>query len=286
VIAALRALVSQIVLEGAVHWATGSAETASLAGATLFAPLTEESLKGLAVLLVFFVLRREFDSVLDGIIYGGVVALGFAASENVLYLYGEYDEGGPQAMASLFFLRIVLGAWDHPFYTAWIGIGLAVARLSPLGGLRWLAPPLGWGVAVFAHSFHNSLATASSQLPVLGLLMFLADWTGWLFIGVVILWAVAREGRLLALHLAEEVGRGALTSEQYRTAASVRAQLAARLRAAAAGRLRATRRFYQLCGELAHKKHHLSTLGDEGGNARTIESLRAEMERLSPLAVA
>jgi RsiW-degrading membrane proteinase PrsW (M82 family) len=286
VVAALGAVVSQVLLEGAIHLATGSEGVADLAGTTLFAPLTEESLKGLAVLLVFLALRREYDSLLDGLVYAGTVALGFAATENVIYLYSRYTESGAEGMLGLFLLRIVLGLWDHPFYTAFIGIGLALSRLSREAWVRWLAPPAGWTIAVLAHSFHNILATGSSHLPALGILMFFVDWGGWLAISFVILVSIEREGRLLGLYLAEEVERGALTAAQYHTAVSIGAQLAARLRALASGRLGATRRFYQLCGELAHKKHQLSTLGDEGCNTRIIEELRAEMGRLSPVAVA
>lgn len=278
VVATLGAIVSQLFLEGAVHVLTGSEETASLAGTTLFAPLTEESLKGLAVLLVFLVLRKEFDSLLDGIVYAGVVALGFAATENVLYLYGAFEEGGIEKLLGVAFLRVGLGAWDHPFYTAFIGIGLAAARLSRSGAVRWLAPPAGWGVAVFTHSLHNSLATGAEHMPALGLLMFLIDWSGWLAIGMLILWALHREGRLLAVHLADEVDR-CLTAQQYRTATSLGTQIGARLRALGSGRLGATRRFYRLCGELAHKKHQLALLGEDDG--RTIDGLRAELARLS-----
>jgi RsiW-degrading membrane proteinase PrsW (M82 family) len=281
VVATLGAVVSQLFLQGAVHVLTGSEDTASLAGATLFAPLTEESLKGAAVLLVFLVLRREFDSLLDGIVYAGVVALGFAATENVLYIYGGFLEGGFEDLFSIAFLRVGLGAWDHPFYTSFIGIGLAAARLSRSAAVRWLAPPAGWGVAVFTHSLHNSLATGAEQLPALGLLMFLIDWSGWVAIGVLILWSLHREGRLLAVHLADEVERGCLTAQQYRTASSIGTQVGARLRALGSGRLGSTRRFYRLCGELAHKKHQLALLGDENGTGRAIEGLRAELARLS-----
>lgn len=280
VVATLGAMASQLVLSGAVHLWTGSEDVADLAGATLFAPLTEESLKGAAVLLVFLVLRREFDSLLDGIVYAGIVALGFAATENVLYLYGAFLEGGMEDLLSIAFLRVGLGAWDHPFYTAFIGIGLAAARLSRSAAVRWLAPPAGWGLAVFTHSLHNALATGSEQLPALGLLMFLIDWSGWLAISVLIFWSLHREGRLLALHLADEVDR-CLTPQQYRTASSLGTQIGARFRALSSGRLGSTRRFYRLCGELAHKKHQLALLGDEGGNSRVIEGLRAELARLS-----
>jgi RsiW-degrading membrane proteinase PrsW (M82 family) len=92
VMAVIGAVLAQWLLEGAVTLVTGSQKVADLAGMTLFAPVTEESLKGIAVLVVFLVVRRELDSVMDGIVYAAVTALGFAATENVFYLFGEYME--------------------------------------------------------------------------------------------------------------------------------------------------------------------------------------------------
>ena len=265
-----------------MHVATGSAKVAGFAGTALFAPLAEESLKGFAVLVVFWAARREFDDVLDGIVYAGVVALGFAATENFLYLYGESLEHGVRGLLRLFVVRGVLGAWDHPFYTAFVGIGLAVSRLARSAAVRSLAPPAGWAVAVGCHALHNTLATLAAGTPALAGVMWLVDWSGWLAMGLLILWALRREAALLADHLAEEVEHGRLTAAQYRTAVSSWAQSGARLRAALCGRLTPTRRFYQVCGELAHKKHQLALLGDEGCNAALVEQLRAELGRLSP----
>jgi protease PrsW len=285
VVAAGGALISQLVLEGAVHGLTGSEKAADLAGTTLFAPLTEESLKGFAVLLVFLAFRREFDSVLDGLVYAGVVALGFAATENTLYLYGQ-AESGASGMLGLWVVRGVLGAWDHPFYTAWTGLGLAASRLSRSALVRWLAPPAGWGLAVAAHAIHNSLATAASQAAGFGAAMFLLDWMGWLLMAAVLFAALWRERRMLQVQLAEEVTWGALDPLQYRTAVSFFAPIGARLRALGSGCFLPTRRFYHLCGELAHKKQQLARLGDEGGTVQLIESVREELRRLSPQAKA
>jgi hypothetical protein len=47
---------------------------------------------------------------------------------------------------------------------------------------------------------------------------------------------------------------------------------------------RATARFYQVCGELAHKKEQLKKLGDENGNTVIIEKLRTELAALAPQA--
>jgi RsiW-degrading membrane proteinase PrsW (M82 family) len=282
VVATIGAIVSQLVLHGATDAVIGTAG-ADILGTTVFAPLTEESLKGLAVLLVFALLYREFDSVLDGIVYAGVTAIGFAATENVLYLWDAFETEGSGGLLSLFLLRVVMGAWDHPFYTAFIGIGLAVARLDRRTAVRWLAPPLGWCTAVLFHGLHNGLATAGEHVSgCFALIMFAVDWAGWLFWAVMILWALRVEARILAVQLAEEVGHGHLTALQHRTAASVRARIAAVLRGLGSGRMGATRHFYQVCAELAQKKHQRALHGEEGGNTALIERLRREVAALSP----
>lgn len=86
-----------------------------LTGAALVAPVVEETLKGLAVALIFLAFPQEFDSILDGMVYGAITALGFAATENVLYLYfGGYAADGYPAMIALFVLRVILGAGATP----------------------------------------------------------------------------------------------------------------------------------------------------------------------------
>ena len=57
-------------------------------------PFIEEGFKALILFTLFMAFRREFDDVLDGIIYGAMVGLGFAFIENVLYGMTAADEGG------------------------------------------------------------------------------------------------------------------------------------------------------------------------------------------------
>ncbi len=60
-----------------LDWTHSESLTQS-ANASVVAPLVEESLKGLAVLLALLTFPREFDSWLDGMIYAGMVALGLS----------------------------------------------------------------------------------------------------------------------------------------------------------------------------------------------------------------
>lgn len=253
-----------------------------IAGGSITAPIVEEFMKGLAVLLVFLIFRKEFDSILDGMIYGGVTALGFAATENAFYIYDRgFSVSGWSGFWFLVFVRVVLVGWQHPFYTAFTGIGFAVSRLSRNLAAKYLAPLAGLAMAIIAHSFHNTLASLTRGWGGLAL-GALIDWGGWLFMFLFAVWMIRREGRLLPKHLQQEVAEGRITAAQLRTAASPFGASLASLGALGRGKFRATTRFYQVLGELAHKMEEVSILGDEGGYAAIIERLRGEMANLSP----
>lgn len=284
VVAAGAAYVINSVLGLGVFLLTNSEITTDLTTGSIVAPLVEESLKGLAVLLVFLIFRSEFDSLLDGVIYAGIVALGFAATENAYYIYTMgFKEAGYTGLFGMVFVRVIMVGWQHPFYTAFIGIGLAVARLNRSWLVRAAAPLAGWSAAVFTHAFHNTLGSLLAG----GLGMCFAsllDWSGWFFMLAFILWATWREQRWIIQHLREEVALGVISLPQYHTACSGWAQSVARFTALMGGQYRSTLRFYQLCASLAHKKQHLASLGDESGNRAAVERLRAELKRLSPYA--
>lgn len=268
-----------------VYSLTGSVSAADFSTTSIAAPVIEEALKGLAVLIVFLLFRREFDSVLDGIVYGAITAMGFAAIENVLYIYRNgFQEAGWEGFWTLVFIRVVLVGWMHPFFTAFTGIGLAVARTSRNILVKLIAIPAGYTAAVLLHSFHNTFSTliGGGGGFVLGLI---ADYIGYFFMLVFIIWMVARERNILKRQLIEEVNSGSISVGQYNTALSF-FQTGAHLSALTAGNYRSTARFYQVLGELAHKKEQLQRFGEEGGNGRIIESLRAEMTQLAPAAKA
>ncbi|MBT3392279.1 MAG: PrsW family intramembrane metalloprotease [Chloroflexi bacterium] len=286
VVAAGVAFVVNTLLGIGVYLVTGSDAATELATGSLVAPPVEETLKGLAVLLVFLFFRREFDSVLDGIVYAGITALGFAATENSYYIYNYgFLEGGYEGLLWLVFVRVILVGWQHPFYTAFIGIGLAIARLNRRVWIQLLAVLGGWGIAIVAHSIHNTLASLLSGLGGLAVGTLL-DWSGWFFMFLVILWAISRVQRRIRKYLLSEVEHGIISKTQYRTACSAWAQVPLRLKGLVSGRYRDTRRFYQLCAELAHKKFQLERFGNEEQNQQIIEKTRAELAALSPRALA
>jgi protease PrsW len=282
VVAAGSAFVINTTLGLGIYVFTGSNAATDLATGSFVAPLVEETLKGLAVLGVFLIFRHEFDSVLDGIIYAGVAALGFAATENVYYIYTYgFQQSGWSGLLTLTFIRVFLVGWQHPFYTAFFGIGLALARLSRNWFVRILAPLLGLSLAMFTHAFHNTVASFLSGYTGLAV-GTLIDWTGWLFMFGVILWATWREQNILKKYLAAELQAGTISAALCHTACSAWLQMFARIAALFTGRYMKTARFFQVCGEYANKRHQYDRLGDEGGNMAAIQKLRTELTSLAP----
>src|SRR6202521_3196433 len=84
--------------------ATHSQQIGENVGTVISAPIVEESSKALILLILFFWKKDEFDGIVDGVVYAGMVGLGFAMTENILY-YGRAAQGGAEALTFLFILR-------------------------------------------------------------------------------------------------------------------------------------------------------------------------------------
>lgn len=268
-----------------IYALTGSQGAAEFGTTSIVAPIIEEGLKGLAILVVFLLFRKEFDSVLDGIVYAAITAMGFAAIENVLYIYRNgYLEGGWEGFWVLVLIRVMLVGWMHPFFTAFTGIGLAIARISPNMAVKILAVPLGYSAAVITHAFHNTFSglIGGFQGLIAGTVV---DYLGYAFMLAFIIWMIVHERSILKRHLREEMEKGYISQRQYNSAISF-FQTNAHLSALSSGSFLKTARFYQVCGELAHKKEQFARLGDEKGNTGIIENLRSELVTLAPIAKA
>jgi protease PrsW len=281
VVAAGSAFLVNTVLGLGVFLVTGSESASNLASSILIAPVLEEILKGFAVLLVFFLFRNQFDSLMDGILYAGIAALGFAATENAYYIftYG-FLESGWRGFWSLAAIRSILVGWQHPFYTAFFGIGLAVSRLNRSFFVKLTAPMIGLFLAISAHATHNLL---SDLLPTVGPLPLssVIDWIGWLAMLGFIFIVMRLEKRDIEHYLADEVAQGTLTEAQYRTAVSARKTNRERVSAIFTGQYRTVNRFYRTASRLAIKKKHLAKLGEERNNSEVIAALRTETRTLS-----
>ncbi len=283
VVAAGGAFLINTAAGASIYLFTGSKSVTEFSTGSLVAPVVEECLKGFAILLVFLIFRSEFDSVLDGIIYAATVALGFAATENTFYIFTMgYQPNGWEGLLGLVFVRVILVGWQHPFYTSFTGIGLASARLSRSTFKRLLWPLVGFTLAVLTHSFHNTLIDFVSGTGGM-MVTTLIDWSGWLLMLLFTLWMIRRERNSMQLHLAEEVSLGTIDAHQYQAACSNWQRSLAMLASVGSRRYRNNSRFFQLCGELSHKKQQLGLLGEERNNSEIILQLREELRNLAML---
>lgn len=184
-------------------------DLAAVLGTVVCAPLVEETMKGLGVLGVFYFLRREFDGLVDGVIYACFVAIGFAAIENVVYYANAAAQGAGQ-LSFVFVLRGVIAPWGHPVYTAMTGLGLGASREATDPLVRWGAPIAGFAAAVVLHAIWNGGAVAAETIGnVEGTAFFCFMLSIWLvFVAVfatVVITLVRRRRRILETYLADEV---------------------------------------------------------------------------------
>ncbi|NKQ58337.1 PrsW family intramembrane metalloprotease [Amycolatopsis sp. K13G38] len=136
----------------------------SRVSALVSAPLVEEAAKGSFVLAIFLKRSDEFDGIVDGIVYAGFTAAGFAFTENIYYFgrafadYG-FGTGTSSGVIAAFVLRGVLSPFTHPLFAALTGIGFGVAARAPRGPVKVLAPLGGYIAAVCLHALWNGAAT-------------------------------------------------------------------------------------------------------------------------------
>ena len=178
------------------------------------APLTEEAAKGLFVLLLVWFRRRVVDGVLDGIVYAGLVGVGFAFTENILYLGNAYmgddsAQGGIGSATALFVARGVFSPFAHPLFTSLTGVGVGVAVVTRHRVWRFLAPLLGYLAAVAAHASWNGSAFLGGGQGFLLTYVFAMVPAFLLLVGFAV-WARRREGRMLTRSLGDCAARGLL----------------------------------------------------------------------------
>ncbi len=185
--------------------ASGNAENAVTLSVAIIAPIVEEFVKGLGVLLLVWIARRSMDGPIDGLVYAAVSAAGFAFTENILYFGQALAAGGTDQLGSTFLLRGLFSPFAHVMFTSCIGIalGFGVTRTRGVGILGYFA--LGLAAAIALHALWN------------GALLVVTDFYGYYFlvqvplflfaIGVV-LWLRRAEQRATVVSLQEYAAAG------------------------------------------------------------------------------
>ncbi|MEU1467335.1 PrsW family glutamic-type intramembrane protease [Streptomyces sp. NPDC005761] len=231
------ALVAIIANSFATRWiatATADPGSADTLGATVIAPVVEESAKAAAVLLLFLFRRRDFGGIVDGVVVAGFTATGFAFTENILYLGNAFGEdqqmgsGFASVTAATFFVRAVMSPFAHPLFTVLTGIAFGIAASSaPHQRLRRLALPLvGLLLAMGMHALWNGSSSfgpygfyavyGAFMVPAFGLVTWLA------------IWARRRELRTLGVELPAYATAGWLSPAEPLALSSMRARGMAR----------------------------------------------------------
>ncbi len=147
------------------------------------APIVEEMCK--AWFVVYLSRNKDFDGVLDGLIYGAMVGAGFASAENLLYGISQSSNGAYSAGVLLTFTRSLSQIIGHPLYTGLSGAGIgAYKRGMEKGKYNQL-----WR-AMLLHGTWNSAAFLPELAFYIGILIVI-------IVSIVVLWYEIRLAVLL-----------------------------------------------------------------------------------------
>lgn len=272
-------------INGAIVGAVFGAGVGDLFGSVISAPVVEESAKGLALFILYWWKKDEFDGVMDGIVYAAMVGLGFAMVENFSYYGSMFVEGGIGGSIVLFVVRGVISPFNHPLFTSMTGIGLGLARQSTRTWVKFVAPVAGLLAAMMAHSLWN--LSGSLPLGLLGLIIPVLFIEVPLMVGilVVIFFALRREGNVVRRYLTPELQSGLLSQHEYDALTSVRGRLGASFGALTGGGFTAWRRqarLNQTASELAFHRDRvargIASTNDaerEGAYVQSLQELKA-----------
>ncbi|MDQ6662205.1 MAG: PrsW family glutamic-type intramembrane protease [Chloroflexota bacterium] len=190
----------------------------------LNAGVTEETIKGLGLLLLFLILRDEFDNVTDGIVYGALIGAGFAMVENFRYFAIDF-----QFPVFLIVYRIILGWLGHSTFTVCFGAALGYVRHTRVRWRQIVIPLAGYGIAVILHSFFDfvnyqtsvvlNAAPNDTTVSFLSLLAVIGDYIPPFLAQMVLLYVLMKslvhEAAVIREFLAVEVSNGIVKVDEY-----------------------------------------------------------------------
>ncbi len=229
-------------------------------GSVISAPLVEEGSKGLGILVLLIFFRRYFDDILDGIVFAGVIALGFATVENVLYYGRAFGMGGFGNLMVLFVIRGILSPFAHVSFTAMTGIGAGISRESHNSFVKIIMPVVGYFGAVLLHAIWNGMAVFLGAFGGLGgfLLGYVVIEIPFflIFVGFC-LYVMYRQGKILKEMLAIDIARGLIPQDHGEKAVSAFKSTAWLLGGIFNGKFLARSRYLRALGKLGLSYWHI-----------------------------
>lgn len=247
-------------INGMIFGSLFGAAAGDVLGGVVSAPIVEEGSKGLALFILYWWKKDEFDGVVDGVVYAAMVGLGFAMAENFLYYGRTFAEGGIQGSLFVFILRGLISPFAHPLFTSMTGIGLGLARQSNNAFVKFAAPAAGLLAAMLLHALWNFSGIPLGLIGFLGtyLLVMVPALIGVL---VIVFFGLRREGRVIRYYLTPELQSGLLNQQEYNALGSVGGRIGSSFRALSSGGFggwRAYSRFAQAATELAFHRDRVA----------------------------
>lgn len=261
-------------------------------------PIVEELVKGVALLLLFWLLRADFDDLRDGLLYGAMVGLGFNAAQYTIFLLDQFAYGGNPPYLTLAALQFVfLGINGHFVYSAILGAGFGLARQTHRPQWKWLAPLVGLVLAILANMLANSVGTkvinevvramtgqrlllASTPLPVVWVSVALgtlaSEFWAYILLGYAVYKSELWEMETIRKQLASEV-KGSVTPEEYEL---IEKDAPFRERRVPGYPPPIARGILRAQNELAFRKWHVA---EDGGNVEQDEFVQAWRARIAQL---
>jgi RsiW-degrading membrane proteinase PrsW (M82 family) len=223
------ATAAALLVQGIGGLVVGFTDDTSLA---VVAPVSEEASKGLFLFLLLWWRRAELDGVLDGIVYAGMIGIGFAFVENILYLAAAYNgtdgmgPGGTSAVTGTFLVRCLVSPFAHPLFTTFTGIGVGIAVTSRSRVTRVVAPLAGYTLAVVTHALWNVSALYGFEGFVGAYVVLMVP--AFLAIVGLALWSRRYEQRMLTTALLDASRRGLVPETDIGWLVDLRARRTAR----------------------------------------------------------
>jgi hypothetical protein len=180
--------------------------------ASFVAPATEEPAKCIFLLLTFLRVRRVIDGFLDGLVYAGLVGIGFAFIENIGYYAASYlgspdiKIAGAEGVTTTFVVRGVFSPFAHPLFTSAFGIAIGIALSRRSRWAKTVILVLGLGVSMSLHALWNGSLSFGGGTGFV--LVYLALGVVLLAVGILAIVVRVRQVRILEQSLTYVADRG------------------------------------------------------------------------------
>lgn len=141
---------------GHVSLAAGFDFSSDVIASVLATPVVEETAKAIGLMLLLVIASREWNSLVDGIVYGATCGFGFSAIENLVYFL-RYANQSAEVLWNVVVWRALHFGPIHALFSGVVGLTLALSLFSKGCAAKRSWPNFGLLLATTLHAIHNSL---------------------------------------------------------------------------------------------------------------------------------